>query len=115
MSQYIAYCGLDCHKCDAFKATQAKDFERIEKIAERWNRELKTQFTIKDIECDGCLSQRISGWCQSICLIRPCAEERNVETCAHCTDYPCEKIEKFLSGEQTAKATLEKIRSSICA
>lgn len=109
MSEHIAYCGLDCSACDAFKATQSKDVERMKQIADRWNRELNTEFTEKDIECDGCLSQRISGWCQSICDIRPCAEKRNVKTCAHCNEYTCAHLETFLSGEPIARAKLDEI------
>jgi hypothetical protein len=99
MSENFAYCGLDCSKCDAFIATQAEDSERMKQIAERWNRELGTEFTALDVFCDGCLTQRISGWCQKICLIRPCAEKSGVETCAHCGNYQCENLEKFLSDE----------------
>lgn len=113
MAEKIAYCGLDCSKCDAFIATQADDLERMEQIAERWTRELGTQFTVQDTVCDGCLSSRISGWCQRICLIRPCAEKRGVETCAHCSDYQCEKLERFLSDEPTAREYLEAAKKSL--
>ncbi len=113
MSKIIAFCGLDCSKCDAFMATQAEDPERMEQIAERWTRELKTQFTIQDVLCDGCRSSRISGWCQRICVIRPCAEKRGVETCASCSDYQCEKLEKFLSDEPAAREYLEETRKSL--
>jgi hypothetical protein len=109
----IVYCGLDCSKCDAFKATQTRDVDFKKQIAERWTREQATEFTPQDIECDGCRSERISGWCSRICLIRPCAEERGVDTCAHCTDYPCEKLEKFLVSEPVARANLEGLRNSI--
>ena len=109
MPEHIAYCGLDCSACDAFKASQAKDIEHMKQIADRWNRELNTEFTVKDIECDGCLSQRISGWCQSICAIRPCAEKQNAKTCAHCSEYSCEILETFLVGEPIARAKLDGI------
>ena len=52
MSEHIAYCGLDCYKCDAYKATQANDTELMKQVAERWNSELGTEFTIKD-KCPG--------------------------------------------------------------
>ena len=107
MSEHIAYCGLDCYECDAYKATQANDTELMSQIANRWNRELGTEFTVKDIHCDGCLSQKISGWCQSVCKIRPCAETRKVQTCAHCKDYPREQLEHFLATEPLAKARLD--------
>jgi len=112
MPETIAYCGLDCGKCDAFIATQAEDLERKKKIAERWTRELKTEFTLPDIDCDGCRSQRISGWCQRICLIRPCAEKRGIETCAYCSDYQCENLERFLADEPVARENLEETRKS---
>jgi hypothetical protein len=113
MPELIAYCGLDCNKCDAFMATQAEDSERMKQIAERWTRELKTEFATRDILCDGCRSQRISGWCERICLIRPCAEKRSMETCAHCSDYQCDKLERFLSDEPAAKEYLEETRKSL--
>jgi DNA modification methylase len=113
MLSIIAYCGLDCAKCDIFKATQAEDLVRKKQIAERWTREHNIEFTTQDIECDGCQSQRISGWCRKICLIRPCADKRGVKTCAHCSDYQCEKLEKFLLDEPVARNTLGEIRKSI--
>ena len=112
MTEHIAYCGLDCSKCDAFIATQAEDPERLKQIAERWTRELNTEFAPQEILCDGCRSQRISGWCERICSIRPCAEQRGMETCAHCSDYQCDKLERFLSDEPAAKAYLEATRKS---
>lgn len=113
MNEMIAYCGLDCRNCDAFKATRAEDLKQKKRIAERWNRKFHKEFTAQDIECDGCLTSRISGWCRSICLVRPCAIERGVETCAHCGDYPCVKIKSFLSDEPEATAKLEEIRKSL--
>jgi len=113
MSELIAYCGLDCYKCDAFIATQAEGSKRLKQIAERWTQELKTKFTPQDVLCDGCRSQRISGWCERICLIRSCAEKRGTETCTHCSDYQCEKLKRFLSDESTAKEYLEGTRKSL--
>jgi microsomal dipeptidase-like Zn-dependent dipeptidase len=113
MYENIAYCGLDCNECDAYKATQAQDLERMKLIAERWTREVGTEFTAQDIECDGCKSQKLSGWCQGVCVIRPCAETRNVITCAHCSDYQCEEILKFLSTEPIARENLEEFRRLI--
>jgi DNA modification methylase len=112
MSEMIAYCGLDCAKCRAFKATQAKDFERKKQIAKQWTEGLKVEFKPEDIDCNGCMSNVISGWCRKICKIRPCAEERKVKTCAHCNDYPCGKLKELLSNESVATENLEKIRKT---
>ena len=113
MSELTAYCGLDCLKCDAFIATQAEDKSRLKQIAERWSRELKTDFSTEEVLCDGCRSQRISGWCQRICEIRPCAEQKGLGTCAQCSDYQCENLKRFLLDEPEAKEYLEESRQSI--
>ena len=109
----IAYCGLDCGKCRAFNATQTRDVERKKEIAKEWTKGLNVEFKPEDINCNGCMSDTLSGWCTKICRIRPCAEEREVKTCAHCGDYPCEKLKEFLSNEPEAAATLEEIRKTL--
>jgi hypothetical protein len=74
---------------------------------------MKIQFKPEDIDCRGCKSDVLSGWCRKICKIRPCAEERKVWTCAHCDDYPCGKLKEFLSNEPVATENLRKIRNAL--
>lgn len=109
----IAYCGLDCGKCRAFKATQIGDFQLKEQIAKDWTKGLGVEFKPEDIRCNGCMSDTISGWCTKICKVRPCAEERRVKTCAHCDDFPCEKLTAFLANEPEAMKNLEETRKTI--
>ena len=116
MQKMIAYCGLDCAECRAFKATRAKDSERKALIAKQWMEGLTLEFKPDDIDCNGCKSDVLSGWCRKICKIRPCAEERRVETCAHCDAYPCRKLKAFLSKDSQsteAAKTLEGIRATL--
>jgi len=113
MSEIIAYCGLNCTECSAFKATQAKDSERKKQLAKQWAEGLSVGFKPEDIDCKGCKSDVLSGWCLKICKIRPCAEKRKVKTCAHCGDYPCEKLKEFLSKEPVATKNLEEIRKTL--
>jgi hypothetical protein len=113
VSELIAYCGLDCSKCDAFTATQANDLQRKTEMAKRWTEGLKVEFKPQDIDCTGCMSSKISGWCTKVCKVRPCAEVKKVKTCAHCRDYPCEKLAEFLSNEPKAARTLEEIRKTL--
>jgi len=53
MPGIIAYCGLDCGKCDAFAATQARDLERKAEIAKRWTQGFKVEFKPEEVECMG--------------------------------------------------------------
>jgi hypothetical protein len=114
MSEMIAYCGLDCVECRAFKATQAKDYELKRQIAKHWSDQGEIKFKPEDIDCNGCKSDTISGFCRKICKIRPCAQERQVKTCAHCDNYPCDILKEFLSKEEAvATKNLEKIRKTL--
>ena len=113
MYEMTAYCGLDCSECKAFRATQENDSERKKELAKQWTGELEVEFKPEDINCNGCKSDIISGWCRKICKIRPCAEDRKVTTCAHCNDYPCGKLKEFLSKEPVATKNLENIRKTL--
>jgi hypothetical protein len=89
------------------------DAELKKEIARRWSEELKVAFTPEDVECNGCTSSVISGWCRKICKVRPCAQERGVKTCAHCSEYQCEKLKQVLLDEPVAKKNLEEIRRTL--
>jgi hypothetical protein len=112
MSEMIAYCGLDCNECKAFKATQTKDVEWKKQIAKHWSDQGEVKFKPEDVDCHGCKSDVISGFCLKLCEIRPCAEEKKVKTCAHCDDYQCEKLKEYLSTDPVAARNLEKIRKA---
>ena len=78
----IAYCCLDCRKCDAYIATQNNDEQLRTKVAKDWKMEAEKLY------CDGCKSDRALYNCEA----KKCAVSRNLPTCAHCDDFPsCDK------------------------
>ncbi|MFW9908803.1 MAG: DUF3795 domain-containing protein [Candidatus Thorarchaeota archaeon] len=110
----IAYCGLDCSKCGALLAKANNDYELRKVTAVEWS---TPEFAVlpEEVNCDGC---RTAGgthfkYCAK-CDVRQCASQRGVKTCAHCSDYACEKLKKNLDilGEY-ARSTLESIRASL--
>ncbi|MBL7073802.1 DUF3795 domain-containing protein [candidate division KSB1 bacterium] len=115
MKKMIAFCGIICTDCPAFIATQKNDDEERKKVAESWSTE-KEILKPGDINCDGCLAvgERLIKFCE-VCEVRRCGFEKNVENCAYCDEYPCEKLDKLMEYIQTpeAKVTLEEIRRSL--
>jgi hypothetical protein len=115
MQKTIAICGLICTDCPALIATQKNDDEERKKVAERWSTE-KEILKPEDINCDGCLTvgERLIKFCK-VCEVRRCGFEKNVENCAYCDEYACEKLSKLLEYIQApeAKATLEEIRRDL--
>ena len=55
MKDRIAYCGLDCEKCDAYLATINDDQALREKTAKRWA-ELNNAPILPTIFCPFCLN-----------------------------------------------------------
>jgi hypothetical protein len=105
----IAYCGLDCDKCDAFIATANNDDAVRARVAEVWAREYNVSIRPEDINCTGCKSDgpRVH-YCESMCEIRKCAIKKNLSTCAACMDYPCKSLEDTILGHAPeAKARLD--------
>jgi hypothetical protein len=110
----IAYCGITCTLCPAYLATQEDDNGARKEVASQWSDLLKTEILPEDINCDGCLSSsgRIFKHC-STCTIRRCNLERGIVNCAHCEEYPCSKLNRFLEqlGIPEIRKTLEAIRN----
>lgn len=108
MKTHIAYCGLECAQCPAFIHTANKNQEGLNKLAKEWSSS-EMPFSPEDLQCYGCRqNKKIFTWCNS-CDVRTCAIEKNVENCAYCDSYPCEKIEMPHSKSPDAKTRLDAI------
>lgn len=108
----IAYCGLDCSKCDAYQATQAGDPEVLEQVAAGWREQFDPSLTAEAIRCDGCLATDgpLCSYCAE-CPIRACGIDRGVQNCAQCPDYGCEIIQNFFTHAPEMAAVLDKMRA----
>ena len=113
-----AYCGLDCSSCPIYLATLEQDNSRQLSMRERIADQLSKQYSIdskpEDInDCDGCRSDtgRIFTGCLQ-CNIRECAIGKNLESCAFCADYSCDKLKKHFLLDTDAQSRLEEIRKA---
>ena len=115
MDKMIAFCGLVCTECPAFTATQTDDHEKRKEVAESWSCE-KYPLTADDINCDGCQTTdgRLIKFCAD-CEVRFCGFDKSVKNCAHCDEYPCEKLTRIWEITQSpdAKARLEEIKRNL--
>ncbi len=109
----LGYCGLDCEKCEAFIATQKNDDALRAAVAEKWARDYGAPIKPEDINCTGCLSGGVKTYyCAQLCEIRKCAVGRSLGTCAECSDFGCDTLEKFLGQAPAARKALEALRRS---
>jgi hypothetical protein len=114
MSRMVAYCGIVCTECPAYIATQKDDDSERRKVAKQWSDMFEVEIRPESINCDGCLTSggRLIDYCAT-CEIRKCGVEKDVENCAHCDDYVCERLGKWFQDVPDAKATLDEIKKSL--
>ena len=119
INDLTAYCGLRCDSCPIYLASVESDSEKQSEmrvqiagtINDRYHMTLKPE----DItDCDGCRTPhgRLYFGC-SQCEIRKCARRKDCLTCAHCTEYPCDSLQKFFITESSAQSRLDEIRRSL--
>jgi hypothetical protein len=90
----IAFCCLDCAKCDAYLATVKKDDALRAEVAARW------KMKPEQIECLGCKSAKALF----SCTLKKCATKRGLPTCAHCADFSSCKDEQWTRYPELRKA-----------
>jgi len=109
----VAYCGLVCTECPAYKATQNNDRALLEQTAERWSSP-GHQVKPEDILCDGCPGSgvRRTTFC-AMCPVRACARDRRLAHCGECVDYPCDRLDQHwtrIKARDEAKPVLDRLR-----
>jgi len=110
MSEIVGVCGITCNGCECYNATLHNSDEERKQVAEKWAKMHSPDIKPEDINCEGCMAGgKKFNWCDK-CGIRLCGVEKGVATCAHCKDYPCDKLNEFLQYVPPAKAKLEEIR-----
>jgi hypothetical protein len=100
--KYVTYCGLYCRLCSNL-ARIPKQANQLGQTLKRggWDSfgefcmpgfknfwEILNTFAELNESCQGC-----RGGCgDPECKIKKCAEEKNVNVCSECEDFPCESI-----------------------
>jgi hypothetical protein len=108
----IAYCGLDCEKCNAYIATKTNDNKLRKATAQEWSKLFKTELRAEDINCTGCKSTGVKlYYCGNLCEIRKCATKKQLENCGLCETYPCDKLDFIFKSSSEAKANLDKMQA----
>ncbi len=109
----VAYCGLDCCECTAYKATKANDNAARKKVASEWNARHGWSLKAEDINCDGCLpvkGGRLFSFCAS-CNVRNCAIEKGLPNCGPCPDYACAKLTAMPWFAERGKPNLDRVKN----
>jgi len=99
----IAACGLYCGACEIYRASSSGNKAKLEEIRTGLNIRGGTNFTLEDMDCDGCVAEgKLNAWCRD-CNIRSCVKHKPGESvCSpECTDYPCAQFTNFANDGMT--------------
>ena len=109
MNKMIAYCGLDCEKCDAYLATVNDDRALRVKTAKRWSELNHVTILPEQINCLGCRADGVKTvYCESLCGIRQCALKKGMETCGSCPEMErCPTVGQIIANNAEAKNNLK--------
>lgn len=108
----IAYCGLDCSKCDAYIATKNNDQALREKTAKLWSEYNNVTILPEQINCEGCRTEGPKTiFCESLCQIRQCAMNKDLQSCGKCTEMDqCKHLAPLIEHCPEALENLNTIR-----
>lgn len=84
-----SYCGLYCGACDVLLVNERGT---VEEAAKKWD------MNPEEILCHGCKSDVTAIYCKT-CDMRECAEDKKVDFCFQCAEYPCDRLVAFKNDE----------------
>jgi len=110
MDNMIAYCGLDCEECNAYRATVNDDAALREKTAKLWSELNHVPIPPEQIRCEGCRRDGLkTPYCESLCPIRQCARKKERKTCGDCPDMEaCGKVGEILANAPFSRENLRR-------
>jgi len=107
----LAYCGINCEECLAYRGTVTTDIALLEEVAgSSW----EGAQSASDWVCLGCTpaNQGFLAKDCATCKIRDCAIAKGVQNCAACSNYEsCKLMDGFIKGESEPRCSQpEKLR-----
>lgn len=95
MEPILSYCGMRCDLCLAFEPNVNAHPENRQVLSDGWHQYFGFRIPPEEIFCEGCQGA-ISQTLDAECPVRPCAIDRQLDHCALCDDYICDKLRERL-------------------
>jgi len=109
MNRMMAYCGIMCDECQAYKATVTNSNELRKGTAGQWSKMFHHDIRPEQINCRGCRSEVRFAQCE-VCEVRLCNLERQIDHCGDCDSFLCSKARTIVDHVPGAKERLEASR-----
>ena len=90
--ELLSPCGLWCGVCSIYIAHKNNNLKLKEKLLPVYRAFAKS---VDDIACTGCLSDGIIFSHCRVCYIKKCCNDKGIEGCRQCDEFPCKFINNF--------------------
>jgi hypothetical protein len=108
--EMISACGLDCEPCAIRRfpfdeAAASKVVAWYRKMG--WLREDEgvAEAVARKMGCRGCQGDREVHWSADCWILRCCVDEKGLQHCAECSDFPCDRLaERSKTDESYGRA-----------
>jgi len=107
-NQLIAVCGLNCRECQIFQASD--NLEIAKAIADWFKKERDIEVKIEDIRCEGCKGDRPKHWSPDCQILKCCVDEKGLQFCFQCKDFPCEMLTEWAKGGERYREAIEQLK-----
>ncbi|MCD6466895.1 MAG: DUF3795 domain-containing protein [Methanomicrobia archaeon] len=107
----IAVCGLKCYECDILQASN--DPKIAKQIVDWFKKERGEDVKLEDIRCSGCKGDRTKHWSPDCWILKCCVDERELEFCYECGDFPCDRLNEWAKGSKDYGEALERLKEMI--
>lgn len=85
-------CGIDCFNCNLFESNITEDVKNMMMKA--------TGKSSDEVSCKGCRKQGGCKLFSSNCTTLDCVNEKGVQFCFECSEFPCNKLLPCADGSQ---------------
>jgi len=85
--EVVAPCGIECFNCEMYEENVTEEFQK--RISENY------KIPKEEISCKGCIDGNICLFLKlqgKECLTRICVDEKGVDYCFECDNFPCEYL-----------------------
>lgn len=89
-SVVLSKCGYRCDLCLAYGPNIEKE-DRRQELSDGWFSIFGFRIEPESIWCDGCVSSESPELIDKNCPVRPCVIGKNLENCAFCPEFVCDK------------------------
>ena len=104
--ELICYCGLYCENCAVKVKVEPASKVLYEEMKKAGFEEIMKMIPDGDTFWSFLKGMAVQGVCISCkagsgnpgCVVRMCAKEKNIDMCALCESYPCEKFTRYFEG-----------------